>query len=82
MAKKKIKDGLENSKGITVPKENKAPKPKAVKVDQLSPKAHNKDSLTENIQSRSGKSAIGSELGKSTRVPLSQNLNLPKKKKK
>ena len=78
---KKIKDSLVNSKDIKVKQEKKDPKPKAVKVDQLHPKAHNKDSLTANIQSRSSKAAKDAELGKSKKIPVSQKLNLPKKKK-
>jgi len=80
MAKRKIKDGLENSSDIKLKKEKKEPKAKAVKVEQLHPKAKNKDSLTENIQSKSGKSAKDLGLGKTKRVPLSQRLNIGKKK--
>jgi hypothetical protein len=79
---KKIKESLVNSKDIKVKKEKKDPKPKAVKVDQLHPKAPNKDSLTENIQSRSSKAAKDAELGKSKKIPLSHNIGLNPKKKK
>lgn len=82
MAKRKINDSLENSKGIKVPMKKSEPKAKDVSVDQLSPKVKNKDSLTDNIKSRSSKSAKEQEVGKSKRVPLSQDLNLPVKKKK
>jgi len=78
----KIKDSLVNSKDIKVKKEKKDPKPKAVKVEQLHPKADNKDSLTKNIQSRSSKAAKDAELGKSKKVPLSHKLGLNPKKKK
>lgn len=78
---KKIKDGLENSKGIKIPTEKKEPKSKDVKVEHLTPKAKNKDSLTDNIKSRSSKAAKEQEVGKSSRVPLNQHLNQPKKKK-
>lgn len=77
---KKIKDSLVNSSDIKLKKEKKEPKPKAAKVEQLNPKAHNKDSLTENIQSRSSKGVKDIGLGKSKRVPLSQRLNISKKK--
>ena len=79
MSKKKVKDGLQNSKGITLKEDKTAAKPEKVKVAQLNPKARNKDSLTENIQSRSSKSVKDADLGKSKRVPLSQSLK-PKKK--
>lgn len=79
MSKKKVKDGLQNSKGITLKEDKSAAKPKEAKVAQLNPKARNKDSLTENIQSRSSKSVKDANLGKSTRVPLSQSLKSKKK---
>lgn len=79
---KKIKDSLINSADIKIKQEKKEPKAKAVKVDQLHPKVHNKDSLTENIQSRSSKSAKDIGLGKSRKVEISQKLNIPMKKKK
>lgn len=78
---KKIKDSLVNSSDIKLKKEKKEPKPKQASVEQLHPKAHNKDSLTENIQSKSSKSVKDLGLGKSSRVPLSQRLNIGKKKK-
>ena len=78
---KSIKDGLENSKGITVPKKKSEPQPKEASVEQLHPKAKNKDSLTENIQSRSSKSVKDIGLGKTSRVPVSPNLNRDPKKK-
>ena len=81
MAKRKIKESLVESKDIKVKQKKVNPKPGQVSVDQLHPKVHNKDSLTENIQSRSSKSVKDSDLGKSKRVPLSQKLNIPKKKK-
>jgi hypothetical protein len=79
---KKIKDSLVNSSDIKMKQEKKEPKAKAVKVDQLHPKVKNKDSVTENIQSRSSKSAKDLGLGKSKKVPVSQKLNIPMKKKK
>lgn len=79
---KKIKDGLENSSDIKLPKKKSPAKPKAAKVEQLHPKVDNKDSVTENIKSRSSKSVKDAGLGKITRVPLSQNLNQKPKKKK
>lgn len=80
MSKKKVKDGLQNSKGITLKEDKVTAKPnKEAKVAQLNPKAHNKDSLTENIQSRSSKSVKDTDLGKSKRVPLSQSLKSKKK---
>jgi hypothetical protein len=79
MSKKKVKDGLQNSKGITLKEDKVSAKPKEAKVAQLNPKAHNKDSLTENIQSRSSKSVKDTDLGKSKRVPLSQSLKSKKK---
>ena len=77
---KKIKDSLVNSSDIKLKKEKKEPKPKAAKVDQLHPKADNKDSLTQNIQSRSSKSVKDLGLGKSKRIPLDQRLNIKSKK--
>lgn len=77
---KKIKDSLVNSSDIKLKKEKKEPKPKAAKVDQLHPKADNKDSLTQNIQSRSSKSVKDLGLGKSKRIPLDQRLNIKLKK--
>lgn len=77
---KKIKNSLVNSSDIKLKKEKKEPKPKAAKVDQLHPKAHNKDSLTENIQSRSSKSVKDLGLGKSRRIPLDKRLNIKPKK--
>jgi hypothetical protein len=82
MAKRKAKDNLMESKDIKLKQEKKEPKPKAVKVDQLHPKVSNKDSLTDNIQSRSSKVAKDAELGKSKKVPLSHKLGLNPKKKK
>jgi hypothetical protein len=79
---KKIKDSLVNSSDIKLKKEKKEPKAKAVKVDQLHPKVDNKDSLTKNIQSKSSNSAKDQGLGKSKKVPMSQKLNAPVKKKK
>lgn len=79
---KKIKDGLEDSSDIKLKQKKSPAKPKQVKVEQLSPKARNKDSLTENIQSRSSKSVKDIGLGKITKVPLSQKLRTPAKKKK
>lgn len=78
MSKKKVKDSLVNSKQITVKETKSDAKPKEAKVAQLNPKAHNKDSLTENIQSRSSKSVKDTNLGKSKRVPLSQSLKVKK----
>lgn len=80
MSKKKIKESLVESKDIKLKQEKKEPKPKKAAVEQLHPKVHNKDSLTQNIQSRSSTSAKSSEVGKSKKIPLSQKLNLPKKK--
>lgn len=77
---KKNKDNLIDSSDIKLKKEKKEPKPKAAKVEQLHPKVHNKDSLTENIQSRSSKSVKDLGLGKSKRIPLSQRLNIKPKK--
>lgn len=83
MAKKaKVKDGLVNSSDIKLKTKKVKPEPGKVGVDQLSPKVHNKDSLTENIQSRSSKSVEKQPLGKITKVPLSQKLRTPAKKKK
>ena len=80
MAKKKVMDGLENSPGIKMKTEKKQPKPKQAKVSQLHPKAKNKDSVTENIQSKSSKSIKDNMPGKTSRVPLSPNLKSTKKK--
>lgn len=80
MAKKKIVKGLTESSDIKLKQVKKKPKPKAAKVEDLSPKASNKDSLTDNIKSRSSKAIKSGELGKITRVPLSQKLNIKKKK--
>lgn len=77
---KKIKDSLVNSSDIKLKKEKKEPKPKSAKVDQLHPKVDNKDSLTQNIQSRSSKSVRDLGLGKSKRIPLDQRLNIKTKK--
>lgn len=79
---KKTKDDLLNSKDTKLKQEKKQPKPKEVKVEQLHPKAPNKDSLTDNIKSKSSNSAKDLGLGKISRVPLSQKLNVNPKKKK
>ena len=79
---KKTKDSLTESKDIKIKQEKKQPKPKeSVKVEQLHPKVNNKDSVTKNIQSKSSKSVKDLGLGKISRVPLSQKLNVSKKKK-
>lgn len=78
---RKIKDSLVNSSDIKLKKEKKQPEPKAVKVEQLHPKAKNKDSLTENIESKSSKAAKDLGLGKITRMPLNHHLNEDPKKK-
>lgn len=87
MAKKKArstKDSLTNTKEIKLSKKTqKPPKPKKAKVADLHPKVSNKDSLTANLKSKSGKSVKDSGLGKIHRVALSQNLSVdPSRKKK
>lgn len=77
---KKNKDNLIDSSDIKLKKEKKEPKPKAAKVEQLHPKVENHDSLTQNIQSRSSKSAKDLGLGKSKRIPLDKRLNIKPKK--
>ena len=79
MAKKKIKDGLLNNKEAKIKVKKDPAAPKQASVDQLMPKVHNKDSLTENIQSRSSKSVRDIGLGKSQRVPLDSSLKIKKK---
>lgn len=80
MAKKKITDGLEKSKDTKLKQAKKKPTAKKVKVDHLHPKAKNKDSVTDNIKSKSKASKVGG-LGKIQRVPLSQSRNDKPKKK-
>ena len=79
---KKVKDSLVNSSDIKLKQDKKQPKPKAAKVDQLHPKADNHSSLTENIQSRSSQSVGDSVLGKISKVPMNQHLDITPKKKK
>lgn len=79
---KKIKKGLTESKDIKLKKVSKKPLPKEAGVKDQSPKAKNKDSLTDNIKSKSSKSIAGGSLGKITKVPLSQKQKIQPKKKK
>jgi hypothetical protein len=79
---KKVKDSLVNSSDIKLKQDKKSAKPKAAKVDQLHPKADNKSSLTENIKSKSSKSVGDAELGKISKVPMCQHLDIVPKKKK
>jgi len=81
-AKKKITDSLTNSSDIKLKQVNKKPGAKSAKVDQLNPKAKNKDTLTSNIQSRSAKKIGDKGLGKIQRVPVSQKRSDSPKKKK
>lgn len=81
MAKKKI-EGLQESKDIKLKQVKKSSDPKKANVAQLSPKAKNKDSLTENIKARSAKSVEGGSLGKTYKVPLSLKSSNQKPKKK
>lgn len=83
MAKsKKITDSLVKSSDIKLKQVKKKASAKKGKVDQLHPKVKNKDSVTENIQSRSAKKIGDKGVGKIQRVALSQKLNLSPKKKK
>lgn len=82
MAKKKVNKGLTKSSDIKLKKKSKKPAPKkGVSVENLHPKVKNKDSLTDNIKQPSSKGIKDNGLGKIKRVPLSQKLNVPKKKK-
>jgi hypothetical protein len=64
-------------------KTQKPPKAKKAVVTDLHPKAKNKDSVTDNIKSISGKSVKDGGLGKIQRVALSHKLSVtPKRKKK
>tara|TARA_R100001086_G_scaffold242322_1_gene169932 strand:+ start:3736 stop:3996 length:261 start_codon:yes stop_codon:yes gene_type:complete len=86
MAKKvrSTKDKLTKNKNAAKNKQKmeKPPKAKKASVMQQYPKAKNKDSLTPNIQSKSGKSVKDSGLGKIQRVAMSHKLNLSPKRKK
>jgi len=87
MAKKvkSTKDKLTKNKNAVKNKQTtqKPPKAKKASVKQLHPKAKNKDSLTDNIQSKSGKSIKDSGLGKIQRVAMSHKLSVdPSRKKK
>lgn len=81
MAKKKITKSLTNSSDKKLKTTKKVPKKKA-KVADLHPKAKNKDSLTDNIKSKSGKAIKGASLGKTERVPLNHKLTVVATKKK
>lgn len=85
MAKKvkSTKDKLTNNKNAakTGSKTQKPPKAKKASVKQLHPKVKNKDSMTDNIASKSGKSIKDSGLGKIQRVALSPKLSVESKGK-
>lgn len=80
---KSTKDKLTKNKNTMKSKTQKPPKAKQAKVQDLHPKAKNKDSLTENVKSLSAQVVEDSGLGKIQRVALSQKLSVsPKGKKK
>lgn len=87
MARKKVKstkDRLTESTDIKLKsRKQKPPKAKPASVKDLHPKASNKDSLTDNLKSMSGKSVKDAGLGKIQRVALSHKLSVdPIRKKK
>lgn len=86
MAKKvkSTKDKLTKNKNAAKNKQTtqKPPKAKKAVVKDLHPKVSNKDSLTDNIKSKSAKSVKDSGLGKIQRVALSHKLSVTPKRKK